>query len=188
MSSQSLYRLGGLAAILGLILCFGSYALLGLLAGAVLMLAVFVVALYRLFRDKAPGLSLAALIVAIGGAVVAGMTVLVTGSQTGMLVAAGAWAIYFLPPLVFGFLAYQHRSAGLPRGLAVCGLVGGVFGLINNSLVIIGGGDYANPSLPALAPLIGVTYLLATVPTLVWLVWAGLALLRPGAAPQQQPA
>ncbi|MCC6187695.1 MAG: hypothetical protein IT318_01565 [Anaerolineales bacterium] len=121
MSGQSVYRLGGLAALLGLILSFGSYALAGLVTVAALLLVVFTCALQRLFKDQAPGLSLATArvcLVEAGG-------ILLTGPQTGALVVVGSWAVYFLPALVFGFVAYRQRPAGLPRALAVCGLVGG---------------------------------------------------------------
>lgn len=159
-----------------------------LFAAGALVMAVFVFALYHLFRHAAPAASLAAAVAGIGGAVVLAITALATGSQSGLVVGISTWAVYFLPPLVFGYLAYQQPAAGLPRLLAVIGLAGGAFGLANTVLVLAGGGDYANPNNPALTPFILGTYYLAMLPVMIWMVWTGLVLLRSGPALQRQPA
>jgi hypothetical protein len=188
MNSQSIFRLGGLAAIAGLLLSVGGYVSMVMFALGALLVAVYVFALYHLFRHAAPAPSLAAAGVGIGGAVFLAGAVVATGSQSGTVVGIASWAAYFLPPLAFGFLAYQHPAAGLPRPLAVIGLLGGAFGLVNTVLVLAGGGDYAAPNNPALTPFIMGTYYLAMLPVLIWMVWTGIALLRAGPTPQRQPA
>jgi hypothetical protein len=188
MQSQSIYRFGGMAAIVGMVFSLTAAALPALLAVGALAMAVFIFALYRLHRSESPAISLAGAVVGIVGAGMMAAVVLVTGTQSGTLVGLATWAAYFMPPLVFGFLAYQHRLAGQPRLLGIIGTVGGVLGLLNAIVVLAGGGDYANPNNPALTPWIMGTYYLGMLPTLVWVVWTGIVLLLAGAAPARQPA
>jgi hypothetical protein len=188
MQSHSIYRFGGLAAILGLVFSLGAAAWPALLAVGALTMAVFIFALYHLYRPESPAISLAGAVVGIVGAATMAAVVLVTGTQSGTLVGLATWAAYFMPPLVFGILAYQHRLVGQPRLLGIISIVGGVFGLLNAMVVLAGGGDYANPNNPALTPWIMGTYFLGMLPTLVWIVWTGIALLRASAAPAHQPA
>ncbi|MCC7360694.1 MAG: hypothetical protein IT317_14530 [Anaerolineales bacterium] len=187
MNDQTVLRLGSIAAVAGLLLSIGGFFSMTIVAVGALVLAVAVFAFYRLYRQAAPGLSLVGAIIGIGGAVVMAISVIASNGQSNMVVSIATWTVYFLPPLVFGYLAYQHPEAGLPRLLGIIGMVGGVFGLLNTILVMIGGGDYANPNNPALSPYILGTYYLGMLPVLVWMVWSAIALMRLSAAPQRQP-
>jgi len=100
----------------------------------------------------------------------------------------GLSACMMLPPLLFGFLAYRQRQAGLPRVLAIIGVGAGVAGAINFIIVAIGGGDYTNPNNPDLAPLIDASWGVAALFALIWVVWTGVVLLRLAGASQRQPA
>jgi hypothetical protein len=178
MSGNNLFRVGGVAAILSVLLSFGAYVLPVFLAIGALVMAVFIFALYRLFNAKAPTLSLIAAVLGIAGAVVMAIHVLMSGMQTSALLGIAIWAAFFLPPLIFGILAYQHSQAGMPRVLAIIGIVGGIGGLVNLVVTMIGGGDWAHPNNPALTPVIMGSYYLGMLPTLVWLMWSGIALVR----------
>jgi hypothetical protein len=188
VSGNTVYRVGGIAAILGIVLSIGSYAVPALLAIGSLAVAVFIFALYRLFSPYSSALSLAATVLGIIGAVALAIMSLPSGAPNNSLSNLAIWATWFLPPLAFGFLASRHPAAGMPRLLAIVGIVGGVFGLINVIATLIGGGDWSNPNNPALSPVIMASYYVGMLFVLVWLVWTGIVLLRSKAAPQPQPA
>lgn len=178
MNNASLYRIGGIAAILSIVLSFGAMAVPALLAVSSLALAVFIFALHRLFNSYTGPVGLVAAIGAIIGAIALAVMSIPAGAPTNSVTALAAWAAWFLPPLVFGFLALRHSEAGMSRPLAIIGIMGGVFGLINLVLTLIAGGNWQQPNNPALTPVIMATYYIGMLFTLVWLVWTGIVLLR----------
>lgn len=178
MNSQSIFRVGGIAVILAVIISLASMAIPILLAVGALCMAVYIFALYRLFSAASPKLSLAVAVLGIVGSIVLAVQVLMFGIPNNALSNTATWAIFFLPPLIFGSLAYQHPEAGLQRGLALIGILGGVGGLVNLIVVLIGGGDWSNPNNPALSPLIMTSYYAGMLLVLVWMVWVGIVLLR----------
>jgi hypothetical protein len=129
------------------------------------------------YRAESPAWSLGAGVVGMVGAVVLAVLTLISPAQNGAAVNFATWAAFFLSPLVFGFLALRHPRADIPRILAIIGIVGGVFGLLNLVLTLIAGGDWSKPNNPALTPLLLGTYYLAMLPTLAWMVWTGIAIL-----------
>ena len=178
MPSNNLYRIGGIAAIVSVVLMIGYVILPPLFAVGALAMAVFIFALYRLFSAGAPTWSLVGAVLGIGGSVILAAMWLINGDQNAAPQNLATWASFFVPPLVFGLTAYQQPKIGMPRILAIIGIIGGVAGLINLIIVLIGGGNWAQPNNPALGPLIMVSYYLGTLFALVWMVWTGLALLR----------
>jgi hypothetical protein len=193
MSNQSIYRTGGIAAILGIVLLILSVVTTGtmvttpgeitflsrlLLVLAVVTFVVAAYALYLLFRPYAKGLSLTAVVLSGLGWVFVAISMLFMNMQPLMLYNLGFVACLFAPPLLFGYLALRYRQAGLPRSLAIVGLVAGVAGVINYILVTLGGSDWANPSNPALLPFINIAYFVGVLFLLVWLVWSAVFLLR----------
>lgn len=188
MNNSSLSRIGGIAALLGIVLSLGSMAMPALLAIGSLAVAVFIFALYRLFSPLAATVSLVTAIVGIVGAIVLAIMSLSAVAPNNSLSNLATWASWMLPPLAFGFLAYQHPEAGFSRLLGIIGILGGVAGLLNLIVVLIGGGNWAEPNNPALGPVIMVTYYVAMLLTLVWLVWTGVVLLRSKPTSQRQPA
>jgi divalent metal cation (Fe/Co/Zn/Cd) transporter len=86
------------------------------------------------YRAESPAWSLGAGVVGMVGAVVLAVLTLISPAQNGAAVNFATWAAFFLPPLVFGFLALRHPRADIPRILAIIGIVGGVFGLLNLGL------------------------------------------------------
>jgi hypothetical protein len=178
MSKSSVFRIGGIAAILGLVLFLGYYVWPPALALGALAFAVFDFALYRLFSPESPVPSLVAAVVGIGGAIFLAVLVLVAGVQNNTLQNLALWATVFAPPLLFGALAYRHAGAGMPRALALAGIAGGAFGLINLILALVGGGDWSNPSNPALGPVIMASYYVGMLLTLIWIMWTAILLLR----------
>jgi hypothetical protein len=139
---------------------------------------LFVFALYRLFNSESPAVSLAGAVLGIGGALLLAVLVVLNGAQNNSIQNLVLWAAFMSPPLFFGWLAYRHPDAGIPRALALIGLVGGVFGLLNLIVTLIAGGDWSNPNNPALSPVILGTYYLGMLPTLVWMLWSGIVLLK----------
>jgi hypothetical protein len=188
MSQENWLRIGGAAAILGVVLSLGALAAPVLLAIGSLAIGVFIFALYRWFGSYAPTLSLAAAVVGIVGAVVLAIISLPSGAPNNALSNVVTWAAWFLPPLVFGFLAYRNPATGMPRLLALIGIAGGILGLINLIVVLIGGGNWAEPNNPGLGPVIMISYYGGMLLTLVWLVWTGILMFRSKVAPQRQPA
>lgn len=188
MNTSSIFRIGGAAAILSVALSFGSFVAPILLPFSAVVLAVFVFALYRLFSPLAPALSSIGAVVGITGAIVFAAMQVIVGSVNAAPQNIAIWAAWFVPPLIFGYLAYRCRDAGMPRVLGLLGVAGGVFGLINLVLTLIGGGNWENPNDPALAPVIMGAYWLAQLPALAWMVWSGIALLRSGSVLRRQLA
>jgi hypothetical protein len=168
-SANTLFRLGGIAAILGILFTLG-YAVVPLLLGiGALVMAVYYFALYR---GELSMLNLAATLSAAGGAILLLFIKIGPSQIYGIALAAAI----FVPALLAGLAA--NGRAGFPRALAIAGILGGVFGLLNYVVVAIGGGDYTNPNSPALTPFIWATYIPAMLATLVWLVWGGIHLFR----------
>jgi hypothetical protein len=172
--NNTLYRIGGGAAILGLLAALSYNAAPALFLVSPWLIAIFWFALYRLFRAEANSLGLAGVAVSVVGAVL----ILFTGDNPSHLYTIALLCSWFLPALIFGYLGFQSRSAGLPRLLAILGMVAGVFGVLNAIVVSIGGGDYTQPNNPALAPWIGVTYYPGALAAVIWFIWGGIVLLR----------
>lgn len=169
VSINNLNRIGGLAAIVGLLLMFGYAALPLLLGVGMLVMAVYYFALYR--ADSSV-LNLVATLSAVGGS----LALFVTGVAPHMAQNAAMFAAFFLPSLLAGLAA--NGQAGFPRALAIIGIVGGVFGVLNFIVVTLAGGDYTNPNNPALTPFVWATYIPTMLATLVWLVWGGIHMFR----------
>lgn len=168
-SGNNLYRVGGIAAILGFLIMFGYVVLPQFLAIGLLVMAVYYFALYRV---AASGLNLSAVLLAAGGSI----AMLFTGVGPTFGYGIAMLVAFFLPALFAGLTA--NGQAGFPRALAIAGIVGGVFGILNGIVVTIGGGDYTNPNNPALTPFIYGTYLPGAIATTVWLVWGGIRMFR----------
>ena len=169
LSTNNLYRVGGLAAILGLLLMFG-YTVLPMLMGiGLLVTAVFYFALYR---AESSVLNLVATVSAAGGAIFMFFIKVEPSHPYNIALLAAL----FLPPLLAGLAV--NGQAGFPRALAISGMVGGVFGILNFVVVTIGGGDYTNPNNLALTPFVWATYIPSMLAILVWLVWGGIRMFR----------
>ena len=149
-----------------------------LFAIGALAMAVFIFALYRLFSAAAPTWSLVGAVLGTGGSVILAAMWLIAGDQNAAPQNIATWAGFFAPPLLFGLAAYQQPKSGMPRSLALIGIGGGVAGLINLILTLIGGGNWAEPNLPALGMPILISYYVGMLLTLVWMVWSGITLLR----------
>lgn len=175
MSNNNLFRIGGIAIILGILLMFAGYAMPSLMWIGALFFAVFYYALFRFFGDKSPSLNLSGVVLGVGGSILWALT-LFMNTTTGLLYNFASLAAFFLAPLFFGLLVY--RNANLPRALAIFGIVAGVFGFLNFVIVTIAGGDYMNPNNPALTPMILATYYVGMLAGIVWLIWSAIVLLR----------
>ena len=169
LSTNNLYRVGGTAAILGILIMFGGGALPLLVAIGSLVTAVYYFALYRADSSM---LNLVATVLGVGGAIF----MFFIKIEPSNLYNIAMLAALFLPALLAGIAA--NGKAGFSRTLAIAGMVGGVFGILNFVVITIGGGDYTNPNNPALTPFIWATYIPAMLATLVWLVWGGIRLFR----------
>ncbi|MBM3127714.1 MAG: hypothetical protein FJ009_03665 [Chloroflexi bacterium] len=162
----------------GLALSFLYYVIPAAFALGALAIAIFVFALYRLFHAESPALSLVGAVVGIGGGVILAALVLLVGSQNNAIQNLAIWASFFAPSLFFGWLAYQHSKVGMARPLALSGLVGGLGGLVNIIVTLIGGGSWEKPNNPALSPVIMGSYYIGMLLTMVWMVWSSIVLLR----------
>jgi hypothetical protein len=169
VSTNNLYRIGGLAAILGILITFGAAALPLLVGIGTLVTALYYFALYR---ADSSALNLIATLSAVGGAILALFTAAAPNHLYNLAFVIGLT----LPPLFAG-LAFSGK-AGFPRALAIAGILAGVCGVLNFVVVAIGGGDYTNPNNPALTPLIYGFYIPSMLALLVWLLWGGIRMFR----------
>ncbi len=170
MNTSSLYRIGGIAAILGIVLLFAGYAVPALLGIGVLLLALFYYALDKSLGSSPLGLA------AVGSTVVGAIGLLFTGATPTVIFNIFMVLAFMLPPLLAGLAA--RGKAGFPRFLPFFGIVGGALGIVNAIVNIAGGGDYTNLSSPTLTLLSNLTYYPAFLLVLVWLVWGGIHLFR----------
>ncbi len=169
LAPNNMYRIGGAAAILGVLLMFGAGVLPPLVGIGMLVTAAYYFALYRV---ESSALNLIATLSAVGGAILALFTAAVPNHLYNIAFLTGLT----LPPLFAG-LAFNGK-ASFPRILAIAGIVAGVFGVLNFVVVAIGGGDYTNPNNPALTPLVYGAYIPSMLAVLVWVVWGGIRLFR----------
>ncbi|NUQ39358.1 MAG: hypothetical protein HUU23_16575 [Caldilineales bacterium] len=180
MNTSSLNRIGGIAAILGILLLFGGYAIPALLGIGMLLMALFYYALDKSLGSSPLGLA------AVGSTVVGGIGALFTGTDPSTLFNIFNVLAFMLPALLAGLAA--RGKAGFPRFLPIFGIIGGALGIVNAIVNISGGGDWTNLSSPTLTLLSNLTYYPALLLVLVWLVWGGVLLLRDKGAAQSAPA
>ena len=172
MSSNNLFRIGGIAGILSIPLVFAAGAVPVLFVIVPLLLAVFHFALYRFFGDKSPSLNLSAVVIGVGGSIFLALVLFMNGADT--LIGIGFAVAFILPPALFGLVAYQNGDAGFSRTLAIIGIVAGVFGILNAVVGAVGGG-WTNPN-PH--PLVLPTYFVSVLAAVVWMIWSAIILFR----------
>jgi hypothetical protein len=190
MSNKNMFRIGGMAAFLGLGFTLADFLTTGVVSpdevpmmskllnsASALTILPLAYALYQLYREKESTLGMIALVEAVLAIVLFVICMLFLNLQPLGLYNFAFMAVYYLPPLFFGLLGYKQPQTGMPRALSVIGMVTGVAALIRFVVLTSGGGDWAN--LPeALVPLAFILYLTATALALIWLVWTGILLLR----------
>ncbi|MBM4460419.1 MAG: hypothetical protein FJ011_22105 [Chloroflexi bacterium] len=170
MNNASVNRIGGIAAILGILLLFGGYAIPALLGIGVLLLALFYYTLDKSLGSSPLGLA------AVGSTVVGGIGLFFTGTDPSTPTNSFMVLAFMLPALLAGLAA--RGKAGFPRFLPIFGIVGGALGVVNAIVNISGGGDWTNLSSPTLTLLSNLTYYPAFLLVLVWLVWGGIRMFR----------
>jgi hypothetical protein len=170
MNNTSLCRIGGISAILGLLLVVSGFAIPALLGIGMLLLALFYYALNRSHGSSMLGLA------AVGSAAVGAFGLLVTGVTPSAVFNVFMVLAFMLPALLAGLAA--RGEADFPRILPIIGIVGGALGIANGIINIAGGGDWTNLSNPTLGLLSNLTYYPAALLVLVWLVWGGIHLIR----------
>jgi hypothetical protein len=180
MNNPSLFRIGGIAAILGIVLIFASEAIPVLLGIGLLLTAVFYFAVHKSHGSSTLGLA------AAGSAVVGAIGLLINGTDPSTIVNVLMVLGYMLPAVLAG-LAVRGKP-GFPRTLPIIAVVGGALGIVNAIVNIAGGGDWTNLSNPTLQLLSNLTYYAAALLVVVWLVWTGILLLRVKEAAQPSPA
>lgn len=170
MNTSSLYRISGIAAILGSVLMFASEAIPVLLGIGMLLFGLFYYTLDKFLGSSPLGLA------AAGSTLVGGIGLLFTGTTPTVIFNIFMVLAFMLPALLAGLAA--RGKAGFPRFLPIIGIAGGALGIVNAIVNIAGGGDWTNLSNPTLTLLSNLTYYPATLLVLVWLVWGGIRLFR----------
>jgi hypothetical protein len=165
MPNNILFRIAGWCALLaGLIMgaffvasAIAPTSVIGKILAIMGVLAMTVVfyALYVAHRSESAGLSLVGLLLWIPAGVV---DIASLASPANTLLYAVDSLLFALPFLIFGFLAY--RSAKMPRGLALIGLLSGVCWVITGAAAFIG-----SAAIGMVASLGGFIFML------VWLAW-----------------
>jgi hypothetical protein len=182
MNSQSIIRLGGIAAIICVVFYVAS---IGLWMGAgtpsspplatvayMASQAIFFVTLYALYlihREEAPALILVGVLV-LGISIAASFFVDPTDVTNPVVILLTIG--YGIGGLILGWLAY--RSPRLNKGIGSAAMLTGAFSLIMAPFMLAGSAD-----------LVGMLNLLVSLPYLVWLGWLGWHLLRQGATAVQ---
>jgi hypothetical protein len=175
MSSKTFYRIGGIAALLSVLLAlidifitvdvngrgtrfdYYSYLL------DIVLIVLVVWALYRLYNSVDRRLSLVAVISStIGGVVLFINATPFVDFPDGVFLTALIFN-QIVPILLFGILAYQNPQLGIPRVLAAIGILYIFFYLILYQV-------FSNTDL-------GVLDNLPLILNLVWLAWTGAILL-----------
>ena len=182
MNTQSIIRLGGIAAIVCVVLYFVSIGLwMGAgtessppLATAAYMAsqAIFFVTLYALYlihREEAPALTVVGVLVL---AISIGASFFIDPTDMNNPVVLYLTIGYGVGGLILGWLAY--RSPRLSKGIGIAALLTGAFSLIMVPFMLAGQ-----------AELVGLLNLLVSLPYLVWLGWLGWHLLKHHAAAAQ---
>ncbi len=180
MNNASLYRISGIAVLLGIVLMFASEAIPVLLGISMLLFGLFYYTLDKFLGSSPLGLA------AAGSTVIGGIGLLFIGTTPTVIFNIFMVLAFMLPALLAGLAA--RGKAGFPSVLPIIGIIGGVLGIVNAIVNISGGGDYTNLPSPTLTLLSNLTYYSATLLVLVWLVWGGVLLLRSKAALQPRPA
>ena len=180
MNTSSLYRIGGIAAILGIVLLFAGDVIPVLLGIGMLLFGLFYYALDKFLGSSPLGLA------AVGSTAAGAIGLIFTGTTPTVIFNIFMVLAFMLPALLAGLAA--RGKAGFPRFLPIIGIVGGALGIVNAIVNISGGGDWTNLSSPTLTLLSNLTYYPASLLVAVWLVWGGIHLLRAKAATQAAPA
>jgi len=191
MTNKNLLRVGGISAFIGLAFTLADILFTGvtspnavplasklLNSAAALSLIPFAYALYTLYRGQGPTLSKIGLAEVVLAAALFILCMVFLNLQPLALYNFAFTAIYIVPGLIFGILAYQHPHPGMSRLLGVIGIASGLVGLVRFVILTLGGGDWTNLNNPALAPSIMVSYITWIVLGLIWWVWMGIALVR----------
>ena len=185
------YRLGGIAAFLSIALIAADTVITGVISpanvpissrllnsAAALILIPMLYALYVIYRDQAPTLSRVAWFEYLGAVALFVTCLLALNLRPLALYNFAFAAVNMMPSLLFGILIARQPQAGMPRALGILGVVAGVFGIIRYVLLTLGGGDWMNLNNTALQPIIFFSYIGWIFLSVVWLIWAGVLLLR----------
>lgn len=177
MSSKNIYRIGGIAAFMSVLLDFRDVFFVDPNADGTrfdyyfyflnnILVVLVAWALYHLYTSANRRFSLVAIILSIIGVV----TLLINATPFinlpyGIIITA--WIFNnVIPVLFFGILAYQHHQLGIPRILAVIGILYAVVQVIFYILYSI---------FPDLN--LGLVDNIPVILSSVWLIWAGALLL-----------
>lgn len=176
MSSKNLYRIGGIAAILSMLLDFRDVFFVDpnvgtrfdyysyLLNNILIVLVAW--ALYHLYASVDRRFSLVAIILSLIGVVTLFInTAPFIDLPNGIFLTA--WIFnHIIPILLFGILAYRHYQLGIPRILAMIGILYAVIQVIFYILYNL---------FPDLN--LGLVDNLPVILSSVWLIWTGALLL-----------
>ncbi len=135
-------------------------------------------ALYVIHRDQAPTLGRVAWFEYLGAVILYVTCLLALNLHPLALYNFAFTAVNMLPSLLFGILIARQAQSGMPRALGILGIVAGVFGIVRYALITLKYGDWTHLNNPALQPIIFFSYIGWIFLSVVWLIWAGVLLLR----------
>ena len=187
----NLFRLGGIAAFLSIALIVADTVITGVISpanvplssrllnsAAALILIPMLYALYVIHRDQAPTLGRVAWFEYLGAVALYVICLLALNLRPLALYNFAFTAVNMIPSLLFGILMARQPQSGMPRALGILGIVAGILGIVRYILVTLGGGDWTDLSNPALQPIIFFSYIGWIFLSVVWLIWAGVLMLR----------
>lgn len=191
MSSNKMFRIGGVSAFLSIALILADTVFTGVASpasvpvssriinsAAAIVLLPFSYALYIIYRDIAKSLSQIAWFEVLGATILYIVSLLILGLQPLALYNIAFTTANMVPSLLYGILMAQQPQAGMPRTLGILGIIAGGLGVVRYVFLTLGGGDWTNLSNPALQPVIFISYMAWIALGVVWLIWTGVLLLR----------
>lgn len=167
MKNQSLFRYGGIAAIISAVLYvlslgIGFAGITGVLSTTVYAISslLFVAVLVVLYMDLRTGAALTALtaLILMGGSTI--WSLFIDPTIITPVIAPLTFA-YGIGTALFGWL--QRGNSRYPNGIGFLGIVTGVIGVIAG-IVLMAGASF---------DIFGLLNLILTVPYVIWLVWLG---------------
>ena len=182
MSSNNLYRIGGIAGILSAVLMLALafisdpssgmpplYAVVNAAVGIIL-----VAGLYLLYRREASTLSLVAGAISVIGYMLFVVASLIQAVFPSPILAVADIAVDILGLSLFSWLAY--RTHKMPCLLAIVGFLAALAGVA--SYVMMSATGASVTSMANFPPILMALYFVYLIGVVVWLAWTGIELLR----------
>ncbi len=178
MSTNSIFRISGIASILSAVFMVVGYATMGpnmtptastpmIYLLSIVCGLIMAIGLYLVYRSGASTLSLVAAALSVLGYVLFIVTTISGNmSPTNPMQAIADILVFIVGMGMFSWLAYS--SSKMPRILAIIGIIGAIAGAISYVLGVVLGGGGTEPT-----GITAIFYYVYFLGVLIWLIWTG---------------